>query len=167
MLTIHEVHEMHVCEHDWQPIQGWFARYRCGRCRVIGYKPGAVRPQNARCMEIMPYRCEARRDGQRCAEPAVHSWRGKKFRCAAHLRQGRTGKARETLAAEVSTASQEVSTAVQEVSSASHEVSTESREVSTEPREVSTASREVSTEGRELSTASRQVSCASREEETS
>jgi hypothetical protein len=87
-----------MCEHDWQPIQGWYARYRCSRCRVIGYKPGAVRPQNARSVEITPYRCEVRREGERCAGPAVHAWHGKKFRCAAHCGGGRTGKARETLA---------------------------------------------------------------------
>src|SRR5277367_4748683 len=46
----------------------------------------------------------------------------------------RTGKARETLVAEVSTASPEVSTAVQEVSTAGREVSTAGREVSTESR---------------------------------
>jgi len=162
-----------MCEHDWQPIQGWYARYRCGQCRIIGYKPGAVRPQNARCMEITPYRCEVRRDGQRCAEPAVHSWCGKKFRCAAHARPGRTAKARETLAAEVSTPSREVSTespdvstAGREVSTTDREVSTKSREVSTAAREVSSAGREVSTAGREVSTASCEVSCASQEDGT-
>jgi hypothetical protein len=88
-----------MCEHDWEPIQGWYARYRCARCRVIGYKAGALRPQNARCTGITTYRCEVRREGKRCAEPAVHCWRGKKLRCAAHVRPGKTEKARETLAA--------------------------------------------------------------------
>ena len=104
-----------MCEHDWQPIQGWYARYRCGKCRIIGYKPAAVRPQNARSTTITPYQCEVRRDGQRCVEPAVHSWYGKKFRCAAHVRPGKTAKARETLAAEVSTASHPPSCASHEV----------------------------------------------------
>jgi len=89
-----------VCEHDWQPIEGWYARYRCARCRVIGYKPGAVHRQHARCMEITPYRCELRRGGERCAEPAVRSWRGKKFRCAGHCGAGRTAEARTALNAE-------------------------------------------------------------------
>jgi hypothetical protein len=24
------------CNHDWQPIPNWFARYRCSICRVVG-----------------------------------------------------------------------------------------------------------------------------------
>ncbi len=86
-----------ACVHDWQPIMGWYARYRCGRCRVIGYKPGAVHPQHARCMAITAYRCEVRCGGKRCAEPAVHCWRGKKLRCAVHVHGGRTAKARTVL----------------------------------------------------------------------
>ena len=89
-----------MCAHDWQPIPGWYARYRCSICHVIGYKPGAVHPQHARRIAIVPYRCEAQCGGARCKEPAVHNGYRKKFRCAAHVRPGRTAKAREELAAE-------------------------------------------------------------------
>jgi hypothetical protein len=68
-------------------------------CHVLGYKPGAVHPQHGGCLEITPYRCEATRDGQRCAEAAVHSHRGKRKRCAAHVGGPRTAKARAGLTA--------------------------------------------------------------------
>jgi hypothetical protein len=86
-----------ACAHDWQPIEGWYARYRCARCRVIGYKPGAVHPGNPRGMAIVPYRCESKCHGARCSEPAVHNWKGAKFRCAAHGGPAHTGPARKAL----------------------------------------------------------------------
>lgn len=88
-----------VCAHDWQPISGWYARYRCSSCHVIGCKLGVVDPRRGRGAEIEPYRCEVRRGGERCSEPAVYARRGKGFRCAAHRRPGPTARARSELAA--------------------------------------------------------------------
>jgi hypothetical protein len=84
--------------HDWQPISGWYARYRCSICGVIGGKPGAIQPQRGRTA-IEPYRCEAKRGGERCTEPAVHAWRGRNLRCAAHRHPGRTAGARKQIGA--------------------------------------------------------------------
>ena len=162
--------EAAVCAHDWQPIAGWYARYRCAVCRAVGYKPGAVHPQHARNMAIVPYRCEATCGGKRCGQPAVDSRRGKHFRCAAHVRPGRTAEARKALAAEVVsathqvlTASHEVLTSGQEVLTASHEVLTGGQEVLTASHEVLTGDHEVSTAGHEVSTRGHQVSCGGHE----
>lgn len=141
-----------ACVHDWQPIMGWYARYRCAICRVIGYKPGAVHTQHARSMAITPYRCEVRCGGKRCAGPAVHSWRGKKLRCAVHVHSGRTAKARDTLAAQVRTAHEEVPPASQEVASAAHQVLNAHREVPTAPQQVSSAGHAVSCERHDVVT---------------
>jgi len=84
--------------HDWQPIAGWYARYRCSICQVIGCKFGIVVARyRQRSTAIQPYRCEARVAGHRCNEPAVHGWYGKKFRCAAHHHPGRATVARKKL----------------------------------------------------------------------
>ena len=86
--------------HDWQPIPGWYARYRCASCGVIGCKFGLVNPHmRHRGTGIEPYRCEARPGGEKCGEPAVHAWKGKHFKCAAHRYPGRAAQAREQLAA--------------------------------------------------------------------
>ena len=75
--------------HDWQPIATWYARYRCSICQVVGCKFGVVVARyRERSTAIEPYRCEARVGGQRCNEPAVHCWHGKKARCAAHPHHG-------------------------------------------------------------------------------
>ena len=110
--------------HDWQPISGWYARYRCSICRVIGRKPGAIHPQRGRSAAIEPYRCEAKSRGERCMEPAVHAWRGKNLRCAAHRHPGRTAGARKELCAahEVVSAAHEVVCAAHEVVCGAHEV---------------------------------------------
>jgi len=73
-----------MCVHDWQPIPGWFARYRCSICRVIGWKPRMVTLCRAHGTEIEPYRCEIVRDRRRCKAPAVFAKDGKHFRCEAH-----------------------------------------------------------------------------------
>jgi hypothetical protein len=157
-----------ACVHDWQPIMGWYARYRCAICHVIGHKPGAVHPQHARCTAITPYRCEVRCGGKRCAAPAVHSWRGKKLRCAAHVHSGRTAKARDRLAGEILTARQEIPAAAREDPSAVQQVLTTHQDVSTPAQqvwnareEVSTASHQVSTAGHEVSSTGHEVSCRS------
>ena len=162
-----------TCAHDWQPIVGWYARYRCAVCRVIGYKPGAVHPRQSRSTAVVPYRCGAMCGRQACGQSALHAGSGKKFRCAVHARGGRAPKARETLAAEVVTARPQVLTASQEVLTAHPqvltvglEVSTASPQVSTSGLEVLTASPQVSTAGLEVSTASPQVSTAGQEVST-
>jgi hypothetical protein len=89
-----------ICTHDWQPIPGWYARYRCSLCEVIGCKFGVVVAKYGahRSVAIEPYRCQAQCGGARCNEPAVHGWAGKGLRCAAH-RPGQAARARRELAA--------------------------------------------------------------------
>jgi hypothetical protein len=91
-----------ACAHDWQPIPNWYARYRCTICHVIGCKFGMVQARHiTRSCEIQPYRCEARRGGERCGVPAVSSWYGKKFRCAEHGHGAHAARARRQAAAAV------------------------------------------------------------------
>jgi hypothetical protein len=97
--------------HDWQPIPGWYARYRCASCGVIGCKFGLVNPHlRGRGTEIEPYKCQARPGGQKCDQPAVHAWRGKGFKCAAHRYPGRAARARQQLAAAKDAATQAATT---------------------------------------------------------
>jgi hypothetical protein len=87
-----------MCNHDWQPIPNWYARYRCSICHVIGAKFGVVCAEHGvRNMEIRPYRCGARPGGVKCENPAVHSGYGKSLRCAEHRRRARGARAREVL----------------------------------------------------------------------
>ncbi len=89
-----------MCNHDWQPIPNWYARYRCSICHVIGAKFGVVCAKyGVRSMEIRPYCCGARSGGVKCENPAVHSVYGKSFRCAEHRRRARSTRARQELAA--------------------------------------------------------------------
>ena len=88
-----------MCDHEWQPIPNWFARYRCSICRVVGGKFGVICAHyGVRNTEIQPYRCCAKVRGVKCANPAVYSDRGKNFRCAEHVRRERTPAARQQLA---------------------------------------------------------------------
>lgn len=88
-----------MCEHDWQPIPNWFARYRCMRCNAVGAKFGVVQGKHCkRSNEVQPYRCGARTGGVKCEQPAVHSVYGKKFRCAEHRHAARAARARKGLA---------------------------------------------------------------------
>jgi hypothetical protein len=88
-----------MCEHDWQPIPNWYARYRCTLCNAVGAKFGVVQGKHCkRSNEIQPYRCVARCGGVKCERPAVHSVHGKKFRCAEHRRPVRSARARNELA---------------------------------------------------------------------
>jgi hypothetical protein len=90
---------MTMCNHDWQPIPNWYARYRCSICHVIGGKFGVICAKyGVRSMEIRPYRCVARISGVKCGNPAVHSGRGKSFRCAQHGHRSRGARARQELA---------------------------------------------------------------------
>jgi len=88
-----------MCDHDWQPIPNWYARYRCSICRVVGGKFGVICARyGVRNAEIQPYRCGARTRGVKCPNPAVHSSHGKNFRCAEHCRREHTPAARQQLA---------------------------------------------------------------------
>jgi len=110
-----------MCAHDWQPIPGWYARYRCTLCNVIGCKLGVVQPKEARSsVEIQPYRCASRCRGERCSEPAVHGWRGKAFRCEAH-RAGHGARARRELVAPAKAASAAAVAAVEVAANARHD----------------------------------------------
>jgi hypothetical protein len=79
-------HGAHV--HDWTPIDGWTARYRCTVCFVVGYKPRVVTvgveggPYGS--MQITPYLCGAKRGADRCGCPA-QSKRGGTWKCRSHL----------------------------------------------------------------------------------
>jgi hypothetical protein len=87
-----------MCNHDWQPIPNWYARYRCSICHAVGAKFGVVCAKyGVRSTEIRPYRCEARPGGVKCENPAVDSVRGKHFRCAEHPRRARGTRARQEL----------------------------------------------------------------------
>jgi hypothetical protein len=89
----------HHCNHDWQPIPNWFARYRCSICRVIGGKFGVICARyGVRNLAIQPYRCCARTRGVRCPNPAVHNDHGKNFRCVEHGRREHAARARQDLA---------------------------------------------------------------------
>lgn len=145
-----------TCTHDWQPIVGWYARYRCSVCGVIGYKPGAVHPKHARSMAITPYRCEAKSGGKRCEGHAVHNWRGKNFRCAAHRYPGRTAEARKELAAgwrapsgtdRESTATDSASTATDPAS-----VATDSASIRTDSGSIATDSESTGTDSGSMAT---------------
>jgi hypothetical protein len=86
-------------QHDWQPIDGWCARYRCKECRIVGYRPRVVTlgveggPFGR--IAITPYVCGATRDGERCGGPAEWKQKGT-WRCGEHLlnNNNRTAAAR-------------------------------------------------------------------------
>ena len=87
-----------MCEHDWQPIPNWYARYRCTLCDAVGAKFGVVQGKHCqRSNEIQPYRCGARNGGSKCERPAVHGVYGKKFRCAEHRHPARAARARKAI----------------------------------------------------------------------
>src|ERR1700730_16254840 len=54
-------------QHDWPPIDGWCARYRCKGCRIVGYRPRVVTlgvdggPYGRTA--ITPYVCASTRGG--------------------------------------------------------------------------------------------------------
>jgi hypothetical protein len=100
-----------MCSHDWQPIDGWCARYRCAPCNVIGCKLGVVEPWRRTGMAIEPYRCESPCGGEPCDQPAVHRSRSKGFRCEAH-RPGQAARARRELASAEKAASTPAAAAV-------------------------------------------------------
>ena len=47
-------------EHQWTPIDGWYARYRCSECYVIGYRGVLVNDvaTSKKISAIIPYKCK-------------------------------------------------------------------------------------------------------------
>ena len=84
-----------MCNHDWQPISGWYARYRCSHCSVVGCKFGVVTGYGS--MTVEPYRCATRRGGVRCTELAVMR-RNHEMRCKEHGAGRRATSARQKAA---------------------------------------------------------------------
>ena len=84
-----------MCNHDSQPISGWYARYWCSKCGVVGCKFGVVIGYGSTASE--PYRCATRRGGVRCTELAVVS-RNQEMRCKEHGASHRTNGARQKVA---------------------------------------------------------------------
>lgn len=91
-----------MCDHDWKPVEGWFARYRCARCKAYGAKLAVLSPGDGKPAGITPLRCrheddEERGPGQaprRCDGLAVARVRGEGLRCAQHAPHRRTHAAR-------------------------------------------------------------------------
>ncbi len=48
------------CQHDWQPLPKWFGRYRCSKCKVVGYRPTVI-PLGGGGSRIIPYKCKCGR----------------------------------------------------------------------------------------------------------
>ncbi len=72
-------------KHDWQPISGWSARYRCSKCKAIGHKEnvtvrydGTKKPK--RGLGVVEYRCQKKG----CDAPAQVGDRHGKRRCFEH-----------------------------------------------------------------------------------
>lgn len=55
-------HLDHICGGRWQPMLGWPGRYRCDKCRVMGYR-SMVRSHGS---HIVQYLCS-----RRCRHGAV------------------------------------------------------------------------------------------------
>lgn len=57
-------------EHDWLPIPGWYARYRCAECKALGYKSNVTADSKYNPWvqaRVLPYHCSVRG----CKNPAV------------------------------------------------------------------------------------------------
>ncbi len=49
------------CDHSWEPISGWSARYKCVYCKVIGFRKVIIVEflnKKERISEIVPYSCQ-------------------------------------------------------------------------------------------------------------
>lgn len=57
--------------HEWEPIPGWYARYRCIGCLALGYKQKTVTSFGS--TEIVPYLCQAQADKLPCGQPVVYA----------------------------------------------------------------------------------------------
>jgi hypothetical protein len=88
------------CSHDWQPVEGWQARYQCTRCYVLGRKLRVLtihrqggpigRPG------VSPYRCRFKSHGVPCRARAVACFDGT-LRCAVHACGEHTRGVRDSL----------------------------------------------------------------------
>ena len=60
------------CEHLWEPLPRWQARYRCTHCRVIAWRPKLACGSGS--AEITPLKCswKSRRSEPACHNPATH-----------------------------------------------------------------------------------------------
>jgi hypothetical protein len=81
-----------MCNHDWHPVSGWCARYRCSQCRALGFKFRVVMGYGDPVIE--PYHCQARPAGGRCNNLAV-TRRKREMRCLEHGSSHRTLVARK------------------------------------------------------------------------
>lgn len=86
---------MHKCGGVWKPLIGWSGRYRCNKCKVIGYRyanaPKSYKHTSnngsigfSNCPEnIIPYKCSVKN----CKNGAVKKIRkgtSKKWMCSKH-----------------------------------------------------------------------------------
>lgn len=72
------------CEHDWQPVPGWGARYRCTKCQAYGHKANITNQiVKIPMIGIVPYVCQV----PGCNQMAqVSSSKGKR-RCFKHWKK--------------------------------------------------------------------------------
>jgi hypothetical protein len=78
------------CEHTWEPLQGWYGRYKCSGCQIIGYKQIVTvdsfdeldrvlktgpRHSTKKVGQIVPYVCHHRTvkkdSATQCKNPAI------------------------------------------------------------------------------------------------
>jgi hypothetical protein len=88
------------CPHDWQPVEGWRARYQCSLCEAIGRKRRVLTMDRVGGPlggpGVTEYRCTFRSNGVRCSARAVARV-GRELRCADHCPGGHTKAARKAL----------------------------------------------------------------------
>lgn len=70
------------CEHDWRPIEGYYARYRCTLCGSIGLKERLV--TGHRSETIRPYVCHYCGGWAVAKEPTKPGQRTAQWRCHLH-----------------------------------------------------------------------------------
>lgn len=99
-----------TCTHDWFALSGWFARYRCRDCGVLGYRalvtadimPGehTIMPTAKKPEEIVPYICRVpdcgqgavTRDGKSAQHCREHERARKAVRAEYELKRGEKQK---------------------------------------------------------------------------
>ncbi|MGD0525072.1 MAG: hypothetical protein ABSE49_08005 [Polyangiaceae bacterium] len=88
------------CPHEWQPVEGWQARYQCTLCHALGRKLRVLtlhkfggpigRPG------VTAYRCRFKSNGVQCRTRAVARVDGT-LRCKAHCCGQHTRAGRDSL----------------------------------------------------------------------
>jgi hypothetical protein len=90
-----------MCTHDWKPVAGWYARYRCAICGGFGYKQRFIRtdelgpggpPKTMGSDRIKPYLCAHKPGGASCGGFAVKKENGR-WKCAEHRHEKLVAKA--------------------------------------------------------------------------